>query len=329
MSAGVDGRTVNAANLTGVDGVTGRTGMYALRETGISQFGLSGLTDTATWPEQLTFAKSENLFVPLVVASGTSSQAAVGLKNSQSLDDWHFSLVKDYLYLNDTINGVIRLVSPLGATLGRIATLSPERSPGNKPIEGYLGTERTGYLSGTAILGKGAEYSRSEIGLLETAGVLFMTKPSVGGNYLSLRHGQNGSSDPRINGINYSKLTPFLARSIKNAMGWAVHEVHTPELRRKVKSAISEFLSTLADPGPGLDPMIGDANGGPAYSVTINNENNPPSQVALGFLNVYVQIKYLSIVRFFIISIEAGQSVTVNVQNSPLIQAQSIPGQLS
>ena len=57
--------------------------------------------------------------------------------------------------------------------------------------------------------------------------------------------------------------------------------------------------------------MIGDVNGGPAYSVEIDKANNPDSRVALGYMQADVQVKYLSIIWFFLVNLEGGQTVTV------------------
>jgi hypothetical protein len=46
--------------------------------------------------------------------------------------------------------------------------------------------------------------------------------------------------------------------------------------------------------------------------VQINVANNPMSQVALGYMQANVMVTYLSIVRYFLVNIEGGQSVTVN-----------------
>ena len=316
--AGSDGLAgVTGATQIGVDGPV-RTGMFALRGIDIAQFGLAGLTDSVTWTDQLAYAVSENLLAVVTMPKTITSTAAVDKKRTAGVDDYHMVAVKDFLYLNDTENKQIRLVSPIGAVLGRIAALSPERSPGNKPVFGYLGTERSGFQAPGGSFQPGPPYSYAEIALLESAGVTFITKPSVGGEYMSLRHGQNASSDPTRNSINYSKMTPFLAKSMLKALAFAVNEVHTPELRRRVKSALSQFLGSLAAPGPGRGPMIGDVNGGPAYSIVCDETNNPSNQVALGYLFVSVQVKYLSTVRFFVLTLEAGQSVTVKVQQSPV-----------
>lgn len=321
--------TITTAALIGVDGLTGRTGIYALRGLPIFQMGVAGLVDPTSWSLQLAFAISENLVTVLGVAQGTSSQTAVANKQPSGIDDYHALMVKDFLFLNDTQNKLIRLVSPIGPTLGRIAALSPERSPGNKPIFGYLGTERTGYVAAGGAFRPGTPYSSAEIGLLEQNGILFMTLPAVGGGYLALRHGQNSSSDPTRNGINYSRMVLFIARSLSASpsntsgpLGFVVNEVHTAALRRRVISAISQFLGSLSDPGPGRAQMIGDVTGGPAFSIVCDSTNNPPSLVAQGYLYVSVQVKLLSIVRFFILNIEAGQSVTVKVSQSPIARPQ-------
>jgi uncharacterized protein len=59
--------------------------------------------------------------------------------------------------------------------------------------------------------------------------------------------------------------------------------------------------------------MIGDVNGGPAFSVEIDAANNPDSQVALGYMVANVQVKYLSIVWFFLVNLEGGQTVSVKL----------------
>lgn len=319
LSSGTDGRVGVTTNvMLGVDGIAGlgRSGMYAGRGLPIAQFGLSGMVDPTSYAAQINFAKDENILVVLGLPAFASSTSAVQTKQLSAVDAYQCAVVKDFLYINDTQNNVIRLVSPIGPTLGKIASLSPERNPGNKPIFGYLGTERTGYVGPGGNFVPGVPYSNAEVALLESNGIMFMTQPSIAGDFMALRHGQNSSSDATRNGINYTKLTQFIAKSFQNSLGFAVNEVHTPSLRRRVTSSIQAFLQSLADPGPGRNPMIGDANGGPAYSVICNETNNPDNLVALGYLFVSVQVKYFATVRFFVVQIEAGQSVTVRVAQS-------------
>ncbi len=62
--------------------------------------------------------------------------------------------------------------------------------------------------------------------------------------------------------------------------------------------------------------MIGDPNGGASFSVTLDSTNNSDSQVALGYMQADVVVKYLNVVRYFLINLEGGGSVTVSVSNS-------------
>lgn len=107
-------------------------------------------------------------------------------------------------------------------------------------------------------------------------------------------------------------MTNFLALTLAASFGYVVGELQTTDLRRETKSTQESFLQTLVDQG-----MIGDVNGGPAFSVQLDSSNNPDSRVALGYMQSDVQVKYLSVVRYFLINLEAGQSVTVVVSDSP------------
>ena len=63
--------------------------------------------------------------------------------------------------------------------------------------------------------------------------------------------------------------------------------------------------------------MIGNVNAPtqPGWSVQLDASNNPSSQVALGYMEADVKVTYLSIVRYFLVNIQGGQTVTVNPVN--------------
>ena len=75
---------------------------------------------------------------------------------------------------------------------------------------------------------------------------------------------------------------------------------------------MESFLQNLVDQG-----MIGDVNGGAAFSVQIDAANNPDSRVALGYMQADVQVKYLSVIRYFLVNLEAGQSVSIVASATP------------
>ena len=62
--------------------------------------------------------------------------------------------------------------------------------------------------------------------------------------------------------------------------------------------------------------MIGNVNQPTqaAWNVQINAANNPFSQVSQGYMMATIQVTYLSIVRYFVVELTAGQTVTVTAQ---------------
>ncbi len=48
----------------------------------------------------------------------------------------------DWLWWSDQVNDIIRLVSPQGFAVGRLANLSPEQSSLNKQIYGVIGSQQ-------------------------------------------------------------------------------------------------------------------------------------------------------------------------------------------
>jgi hypothetical protein len=106
-------------------------------------------------------------------------------------------------------------------------------------------------------------------------------------------------------------MTNFLSLTFAATYGYVVGKNQTTIQRRQVKSSLEALLSNLETQG-----MIGDPNGGPCFSVKIDQTNNPDSQVALGYEAAAVQVKYLNVIRYFLISMEGGGSVSVNVSNS-------------
>ncbi|WP_102033302.1 hypothetical protein [Candidatus Glomeribacter gigasporarum] len=57
--------------------------------------------------------------------------------------------------------------------------------------------------------------------------------------------------------------------------------------------------------------MIGAVNGGPAFTVQIDDKNNPDESVALGYLQADVKVVYLSVIEKFLINVEGGPSVRI------------------
>ncbi|WP_249221795.1 MULTISPECIES: hypothetical protein [unclassified Pantoea] len=105
-------------------------------------------------------------------------------------------------------------------------------------------------------------------------------------------------------------MTNFLLLTLAAGFGGVVGDNQTTDLRRETKSTLESFLSNLE-----TQKMIEDPNGGPAFSVRLDATNNPDSRVALGYMTADVQVKYLNVVRYFLVNLEGGGSVSISVSN--------------
>jgi hypothetical protein len=139
-----------------------------------------------------------------------------------------------------------------------------------------------------------------------------ITNPCPGGSFFGHRSGLNVSSNGSVNGDNYTRMTNFIALTIAASFGGTIGRLQTPDVRRETKSTMESSLQTLVQQG-----MIGDVNGGAAFSVQLDAANNPDARVALGYMQADVQVKYLSVIRYFLVNLEAGQSVSIVSSATP------------
>lgn len=297
------GNTFNDHSLLGKDSISSsRTGMYALRGTGSQVINLVDVTDSSCWPEMAAFGESEGSYVISQGAASTDCIAMSKSLNASGVDDWHLKLmVGDWPYWKDTANGVNRMVAPATVEAANIAARSPHISTLNKRIPVIIATERQ-------LVGR--PYSVPEIGAINAARLDVITNPCPGGYYYGVRSGRNTSSNPTQNDDTYTRMTNFLSLTIAASFGGVVGDNQTVDLRRETKSTLESFLSNLE-----TLKMIGDPNGGPAFAVRLDETNNPDSRVALGYMTADVQVKYLNVVRYFLVNLEGGGSVSISVSN--------------
>lgn len=302
LSGGANGQNPTSSQQVGQDGTTGRTGVYALRGTGVQQFILAGNSDSTQFATLAAFAASEGSLSIVCLPSGTSSTNAISAKQTANANSSNQTLLKDWMYFTDPVSGQQRLVSPMGEALGVIASLAPEQSPGNKPVAGMnniLSTERTG-----------TPYSYAEAQQLETAGILYVTNPIPRGAIFGFPHGQNcnpnfGSGSDTIA---YTRMTNFLAASVVGLLGPFVGELQgtasNDPTRAAAKNVLSTFLNNLQRQG-----RISN------FSVQLDNLNNTPSTIAQGFCLALVQVQYMGIIKFFMATLQGGQTVQISSGN--------------
>lgn len=302
MTGGLDGvTTITSAVLIGQDTVP-RKGMYSLRNTAASVAFLADVDDTTTFGAQAAYGLAEGTYMIGVTPAGDGISAAVTAKATAAIDSYAFKyLLGDWIYFNDTVNGQVRLISPQGFVAGRLANLSPEQSSLNKPLYGIVGTQKSN---------QNLTYSSAELATLGSAGIDVVTNPIPSGASFGVRFGHNSSSNPVINGDNYTRMTNFLASTFNGGMGIFVGRLQSSTVRRAAAATLSSFLEGLA----GLN-MIGNASGTQPFSVVLDDSNNPPSRVALGYMQADIKVQYLSVIEKFLINVEGGQSVTINRQS--------------
>lgn len=304
FAGGSDGAAgVTDATLIGQDGMV-RKGMYALRGTGVQVMNLVEVCDATQWPGIAAFCAAEGIYGFTQGPVSASAQTVSTALATAGVDTPYLKvLVGDWVYWQDAVNGQNRLMAPASFLAAQCAAQAPHVSTLNKPIANATGTQR---------MAQNQPYSGAEIGAIVGGRLDVIANPSPGGSYYAGQTGRNCSSDPTRNGDNYTRMTNFIALTLAGAFGYAIGQNQTPDLRREVKSAIETFLLNLQ-----RQSMIGNVNGGPAFSVKLDKENNPDDRVALGYMQADVQVKYLSVIFYFIVNLEAGQSVTVQVANNP------------
>jgi phage tail sheath protein FI len=313
FAGGTDGRSgvTDASSVGSPTGslTSGPSGMYALENMGVMQFCLVGVTDMTKAGTIIDFAQQNGMLAILSFAQVTTTAEAISSRADNGIDNPFLMLIKDFVWWYDPVNQITRVLASDSLALGLIANLSPEQGVGNKPIYGIIGTDRTV---------NNQPYTVSEIAQLESAGVNFFTNPIPAGSVFGLRHNQNSSSDGTVNGCNWTRMTSFLARSFAAGLGPYVGRVQSSrandQLRSDARATISTFLTRMRNPAVGEPMMIDD------FTLVLDETNNtvkPVDTIGLGFLNAYVAVRYLAVVRFFVFSLQAGQTVQVSVSATP------------
>lgn len=298
LTGGTDGAGVTAAALVGSD-TSPRTGMYALRNTGIATFTLADADDSTTWAGQLAFAISE-LAYGFTSAPAGSDQAAFTTAMTGIDSAWLKVVFGDWIYFND--NGLVRMTSHGGAGAGRKAALGPSRSLLNQRLYGIVGTQ-------SSMVNK--TYSQAELALITASRGDVITMESAGGSYPSFAFGRNSSSDIRYRQDTYTGMTNYLAKSLDQAagLGREIGRNITPSQMQEAESSLTGFLQNEWDA-----ERIGNAQGTIPYLVQIDADNNPALSVNIGIENALVMVQYLSVLEYFLVNLVGGQTVVIPQQ---------------
>jgi phage tail sheath protein FI len=297
--------TITATVLTGDSSVP--SGMYALSNLNVAILDCCDVDDSTAWTTIDAFAIGNSSYAIQVIPSGTTVTNAVTAKRTAGLDSAYSKLLHgDWLYWDDPVTGVTRLVSPQAFVAGRLANLSPQNVTLNKPIFGIAGSQKTG-ISGI----NQTAYTTADLTSLFQSGIDVVTLPGAGGfNIWTCRSGHTSSTNLTLQLDNYPTLTNYIAKTLASGMGFYIGEVITPQLFFNVTATLSQFMQNLTGAG-----LLATTDGTTPYAVQCNVQNNPPSQTKIGIVTATVQAVYPSINSTFIVNLQGGSTVTVTVQN--------------
>lgn len=308
LTGGTDGANVSANSLLGTDSAP-RTGMYALRAKGCSIVDLADCDTLTTFTNQIAFGLYEGAYMIGVTPAGdTIANAATELATA-AIDAFTMKVMfGDWCYIDDLVNNVTRMTSPQGFVVGVLANLAPNQSTLNKPISGIVSTQRSQ---------TGVPYSpNSDLQTLVNGRMDVIATPSPGGFYFGCQTGHNTSSNAAVNGDNYTRMTNFLATTLASGMGIFVGTLSTPGQMRRAKTTIDAFFQQVQLAGLIGDP--GNAAAPPAWQTTLDASNNPQNQLARGVEQAFVQVTYQSVVEKLVISVQGGQTVTIQRTTTPV-----------
>lgn len=311
LSGGTDGANPASIGTTGTPALVGqdsipRTGMYAMSSANISIAALVDCDDATTWSTQVAFGSQQGIYMIGVGEPGedlTTATSTSGPKAQYGIDNFTFKLMLgDWCYINDPITGAQRMISPQGFVCGFMGNQTPNETPLNQPMNGIVGTEKSQ---------TGIQYTSADLQALSTAGIDVICNPNPGGSYFGLRLGINTSSNLAVNGDNYTRLTYFIAQTLAAGCGAYVGQLQTPTERLQAMTTLASFFANLEAEG-----LIGTADGTPCYQIVLNDSNNSFSQVSLGYQYAQVQVTYLSVIRYFVIDLQGGQTVQINTTSA-------------
>lgn len=313
FSGGSSGENINTTTEVGTDTFP-RTGMYTLRNSGIGYLILADCINQNDWSSIKTFCSEEGVqsFLTLNAGYQENISGAIDLVNISgvrggSQNDGSFELkcsFGDWILMQDVYNNIQRLTSPQGWLAGVMSVLGPNSSCLNKQLVGALGTQKT--LDNRT-------YADDEITQIMNAGMELVTYGIPrSSTAFGARCGVNMSTNNAIRFDGYSGMVNFLAANIQQTMGNYVGESQNDTVRNNAKSQITTFLSALAN-----NNLIGDVNypGNltKAFRVTLDSTNNPPSQVAQGYMQVDVQVTLFQIVVYLVVNLNADYTSNIQI----------------
>jgi len=87
------------------------------------------------------------------------------------------------------------------------------------------------------------------------------------------------------------------------------------QTRANAKALFDGFSAQLASPQVGTG-INGQGMIDVPWKVVCDLTNNPPNLQAQGYLFLYWQVRYLNVIRYFVVKFQGGGNVQINAQNN-------------
>lgn len=297
MSGGADGSaTVDESDLVGVE--TDKSGMYALKDTGLGLLVLSNASTSSNYGAVTNFSESQGAFAILTRPSNESYTDGITAKKAIGLDNaWGKLMVGDWVLIQDPYNNVQRYVSPQSFVAGTYSLLANQQSGLNKPISSSI-------LISTQTQAANQRYTSADIADILLNGLDVIASPSPGGSYYALQTGKNTSSNILTNGDQYTRLTNYILLSLEELFGAYIGTLQTPAEIRSAKTAAAAFLHGLYQ-----QQVIGSTSGGIPYQVDIDS-----SQSSKGIQTANIKVAFFGVIVVFIVAAQTGLATIQSVQ---------------
>ena len=224
------------------------------------------------------------------LASGTVVSTMVTTMASFNSD--RCVMAYPFMQILNPFNNKKEYHSPTAFYAGLLSTLSYHISPSRQVVPGVIGTERA--------------LTRAEVDTLSKNRVSPITLlPGFG---FVVRNGYTTSNLPSLANVTRRRAVNFFAKTFESGLQQFVSKPHTPSLRNDVVVVMSNLLQNEVALG-----KIGQVNGGKAFAVKCDAENNPNSVVQQGQLIVDVQISLWSPADFINVTLDASEAKVITI----------------
>ena len=306
---GTDGvATITSTTLVGVDGAgSARTGMYSLRGQGCGAIGLADCATAAAWSAQAAFGISEGAYMVDTGPSGdTITNAVTTLQGSGARSSWLKMMFGDWLWWTDPVNGLVRLVSPLGFVLGQLGASAPNQATLNKQLFGIVASQRSGLNSGAST----GTYSAAELATLVGGGWDVITNPGAAAVPIwTCRTGHNSNATiGAAQSDSYTRMNNYIAATLLAGMGVYVGQPITPTLFGNIRATQIGFLQNLLNAGY----LCFNVDGSLPFSVKCDASNNPQQRTSLGYVQSDDAVTIEGINEKFLVNLQAAASVVTS-----------------